>query len=239
MHQPSIVLNSEFSPEYKGSSPYSPQASETGLGVITWEAVYRDETRNNRDRVLGWLQHQVPKKRLDHILRVEQLAIELAWHHQLDVEKAAQAGLMHDLAKCFKPKTLLHMAEAEGLTLDPVELANPHLLHAAVGAIVARDTFQVKDVDILNAIRHHTLGEPEMSLLSCVVFLADTLEPGRGDTPELNHLRRVCRDDLHRAVWLTCDYSLTDLVSRQHLVHPQAVQTRNWAMQASQRSHRI
>jgi len=239
MHQSSIASSSEFSPEYKGSSPYSAQASKTGLGMITWEAVYRDETLNNRARVLGWLQDQVPKKRLDHILRVEQLAIELAWHHQLDVEKAAQAGLMHDLAKCFKPQTLLHMAEAEGLTLDPVELTNPHLLHAAVGAIVARDTFQVKDVDILNAIRHHTLGEPEMSLLSCVVFLADTLEPGRGDTPELNHLRRVCRDDLHRAVWLTCDYSLTDLVSRQHLVHPQAVQTRNWALQASQRSRRV
>jgi predicted HD superfamily hydrolase involved in NAD metabolism len=183
-----------------------------------------------RDRVIQWLQKHVPASRLQHILRVEQMAIELAQRHDIDPLQAAQAGLMHDLAKFFKPQRLLEMARAERLVLDPVDVANPHLLHAAVGAIVARDEFGIHDESVLDAIRHHTLGCPGMSSLSCVVFLADSLEPGRGDTPELVALRESSQQNLYRAVWLTCDESLRHLLSRAQQIHPRMVQTRNWAL---------
>lgn len=183
-----------------------------------------------RDRVLSWLQMHVPEVRLQHILRVEQMSVALAQCHGVNQEQAAQAGLMHDLAKFFKPQRLLRMAESEGLSLDPVEVANPHLLHAAVGAIVARDEFGVCDEAVLEAIRDHTLGQPGMSALSCVVFLADSLEPGRGDTPALAALRQVSQQDLYRAVWQTCDASLHYLLAGSRLIHPRMVLTRNWAM---------
>ena len=187
-----------------------------------------------RERVLLWLEDQVPPKRLRHILGVEQLATALAEHHQLDIEAAAQAGLMHDLAKCFKPKKLLRMAQVEGLTIDPVAIATPHLLHADVGAIVARDEFGVESTAVLNAIANHTLGSPGMDDLSCVVFLADALEPGRGDTDELNHLRQLSRTDLTAAVAQTCDRAIHHLLDHQALIHPRTVITRNWFWQASQ-----
>jgi predicted HD superfamily hydrolase involved in NAD metabolism len=186
----------------------------------------------SRDHVLTWLAEHVPDDRLQHILRVEQMSAELAQLHGLDVDQAAQAGLLHDLAKFFKPARLLEMARSEGLELDPVDQSNPHLLHAAVGAIVARDEFGVQDTAILDAIRHHTLGLPGMSLLSCVVFLADSLEPGRGSTPELEKLRQVAQQNLPQAVWLTCDDSLRYLIATRRLIHPRTVQTRNWFLQA-------
>lgn len=186
-----------------------------------------------RSRVLDWLTQNVPESRLQHILRVEETAIKLAHHHQLDVEKAAQAGLMHDLAKFFKPTQLVQMAQAEGLALDPVEQVNPHLLHADVGAIVARDEFGIQDPEILDAIRNHTLGRPGMSHLSCVVFLADSLEPGRGDSADLEELRQASWQSLERAVWLTCDYSVKYLLSTRRLLHPRTIQTRNWFLRAA------
>lgn len=190
-----------------------------------------------RQRVLDWLADNVPPARIQHILGVEQMAIDLARHHSLDVAKAAQAGLMHDLAKYFKSPRLLEMARAEGLPLDPVDEANPHLLHADVGAIVARDEFGVTDPDILQAIANHTLGQPGMSDLSCVVFLADSLEPGRGDTLELNHLRQVSFENLHQAVWMNCDASFHFLIAARRLIHPRAVHTRNWFLQHQSRSN--
>jgi predicted HD superfamily hydrolase involved in NAD metabolism len=193
-----------------------------------------------RKKVLAWLDQNVPSKRLQHILRVEEMAIQLAHHYHLNVEKAAQAGLMHDLAKCFKAKKLLQLAEQAGLTIDAVFAANPHLLHADVGAIVAQQEFGIEDEAVLDAIRNHTLGSADMSPLSCVVFLADSLEPGRGDTPELHQLREACWEDLHKAVWLTSEYTLKHLFDSQHLIHPRAVMTRNWAMQQTMqrgRSH--
>lgn len=190
-----------------------------------------------RQHILDWLAANVPESRINHILRVEQTAIDLAQVHSqrysLDVGKAAQAALMHDLAKYFKPQRLLDIAKKEGWTLDPVDEINPHLLHADVGAVVARDEFRVQDQEILAAIADHTLGRPGMSPLSCVVFLADGLEPGRGDTPELNKLRQISHQDLYQAVWLTCDYTLKHLVETHRLVHPRAVLTRNWFLQCS------
>jgi predicted HD superfamily hydrolase involved in NAD metabolism len=183
-----------------------------------------------RDRVLAWLKENVPPSRIEHILGVEQMSLELARHYQLDPAKAAEAGLLHDLAKYFPPQKLLQMATAEGIELDPILAASPHLLHADVSAIVARDEFGVTDSEILNAIANHTLGSPNMSPLSCVVFLADSLEPGRGDKPQLNELRQVSRENLYKAVWLTSDYSLKHLLKKRRLIHPRTIMTRNWAL---------
>jgi predicted HD superfamily hydrolase involved in NAD metabolism len=183
-----------------------------------------------RARVITWLQENVSEHRVNHILGVEAMSIDLAKHHHLDVEKAALAGLMHDLAKYFKPQRLLAMAQTEGLELDEVDMATPHLLHADVGAIVARDEFQVTDPEILQAIADHTLGRPGMSALSCVVFLADSLEPGRGDDEALQALRQTSSEDLVKAVWHTCDYSLQHLIATRKQIHPRTVRTRNWAM---------
>lgn len=191
-----------------------------------------------RQQVLDWLRQQVPESRVNHILGVEQMAIALAEHHGLDPEQAALAGLMHDLAKYFKPQLLLSMAKAEGLALDPVDEVHPHLLHADVGAIVAREEFGVRDGEVLAAIANHTLGRPGMSPLSCVIFLADTLEPGRGDTAELDQLRQASYDDLHQAIWLTCDYSFRHLVETRRLIHPRTLMTRNWFLQHCTRRSR-
>jgi predicted HD superfamily hydrolase involved in NAD metabolism len=186
-----------------------------------------------RDQVLTWLADNVPASRLQHILGVEQMSAELARHYHLDVEKAACAGLMHDLAKYFKPNVLLEMARNEGIEIDPVCEATPHLLHADVSAIVAKNQFRVQDEAVLQAIAHHTLGRPGMSPLSCVVFLADSLEPSRGNTPELERLRHVSKQDLYKAIWLTCDYSLKFLLDSRCFIHQRTISTRNWALDLS------
>lgn len=188
---------------------------------------------HQRQEVLAWLVENTPQSRIQHILRVEQMAVRLAQQHYLDSEKAGWAGLLHDLAKYFKSDRLLSMAKSEGLEIDPVAQANPHLLHANVSAIVARGQFNVQDEAVLQAISNHTLGKPGMDLLSCVVFLADGLEPGRGSSPELEAIRQVCLQDLYQAVWMSCDRMLKQLMETQRLIHPRMVLTRNWALQMS------
>ena len=184
-----------------------------------------------RENVLAWLSDRVPAARITHILGVEQTAGDLARHYGLDEVKARSAGLLHDLAKYFKPQVLLEMARAEGLELDSVLEANPHLLHADASAIVARDEFGVVDREILEAIANHTLGRPNMSQLSCTVFVADTIEPSRGNTAELEALREASLQNLYAAVWQTSDYSLKYLLETRCYIHPRTVLTRNWALQ--------
>jgi predicted HD superfamily hydrolase involved in NAD metabolism len=186
-----------------------------------------------RESVLNWLSERVPAARITHILGVEESAGNLARIYGLDEAKARSAGLLHDLAKYFKPQVLLQMAKAEGLELDSVLTAHPHLLHADASAIVARDEFGVVDREILEAIANHTLGRPNMSPLSCMVFIADTIEPSRGNTPELKALREASVQNLYAAVWKISDYSLKYLLETRCYIHPRTVLTRNWALQMS------
>ncbi|NJL46065.1 MAG: HD domain-containing protein [Leptolyngbyaceae cyanobacterium SM2_3_12] len=181
-----------------------------------------------RRQVLAWLEANVPPARVAHSLRVEAMAVDLAGCHGLSLDQAAQAGLMHDLAKYFKAERLLAMAEAHHISLDPVDQSYPHLLHADVSAVVAQQEFGLDHPELLAAIANHTLGRPGMSPLSGIVFLADSLEPGRGDSAELNHLRQLSRQDWGHAVYQTCDYTFAHLMAKRQPIHPRAVLTRNW-----------
>lgn len=185
-----------------------------------------------RQEVLTWLQQAVLEKRLQHILRVEKMAGELAQRHKLSVAVAQQAGLLHDLAKCFPPQKLLSVAATEGWQLDPAEIECPHLLHAPAGAVIARDTFGIQNEQVLVAIANHTLGSPDMDGISCVVYLADTLEPGRGDTPQLNQLRELSYQNLDTAVYETCVFSLKHLLENKRSIHPRTILTYNRFLQA-------
>ncbi|MCM1982663.1 bis(5'-nucleosyl)-tetraphosphatase (symmetrical) YqeK [Lyngbya confervoides] len=184
----------------------------------------------DRDRVLTWLYDHLPQRRVDHILRVEQVAEDLALVHGVDPEKSRQAGLLHDLAKFYPPDTLLSTARQQGHRIHPVEQAHPHLLHAWVSAVEANRLFGVESPEILAAIRNHTLGCPGMDALSGIIFLADALEPGRGEGAKLNQIRAWSQQNWHKAVWKTCDHTLKQLLKAGQMIHPQMLETRNWAM---------
>ena len=183
-----------------------------------------------RDRIISWLSQNVSNHRLKHILGVEETCITLARYHQLDEQQAAQAGLMHDLAKFFSPRKLLRMATEANIPVDEFCLNHPHLLHAEVGALVAHQEFNVNDPEILAAIGNHTLGAPQMSKLSCLVFIADVLEPNRGDNQKLAAMRNLATKNLYKCVQQTSDYSLEYLLSKQKIIHPRTILTRNWAL---------
>jgi predicted HD superfamily hydrolase involved in NAD metabolism len=117
--------------------------------------------------------------RYAHILRVARTAAALAHAHRLDVNQARVAGLLHDLARLYPGERLLAECAQRGMPIDAFERANPIVLHARLGAELARDWFGVTDEAILSAIRKHTVAAATMSPLDEIVHLADGLEPGR------------------------------------------------------------
>ena len=180
--------------------------------------------------VLAWLEAHVSPKRLEHILGVEKTAHALALHYCEDAQKAAWAGLLHDLAKHFPARKLLAEAHRFGLMVDPICQKNPHLLHADVGAELAQELFGETDLQVLNAIANHTLGNPEMDRLSQILYLADWIEPMRKG-PEVDHLRTIAWDNLDEAVMLGCFYVLEDLSKNGQPIHPRTQCTYTWLTQ--------
>jgi len=124
---------------------------------------------------------RVPKKRLKHMLRVETLAVRLARFWGVSEEKASVASLLHDIARDEPESFLLELAKDtdDSLVREMAETFAPIVLHAPVGALIARRDFGVGDPEILRAIALHTTGAPHMGRLAMIVFLADYCEPGR------------------------------------------------------------
>ncbi len=124
-------------------------------------------------------EHIAQEHRYAHIVRVARTAERLAHAHGVDPLQARTAGLLHDLARLYPGERLLRECAERGMPIDPFEEANPIVLHAPLGAELARDWFGVDDEAILSAIRKHTLAAATMSPLDEILYLADGLEPGR------------------------------------------------------------
>ena len=119
------------------------------------------------------------EQRYAHVVRVARMAGRLAARHGEDAAKARLAGIVHDVARLHSARRLVAECERRGLAIDEFERANPIVLHARLGAELARERFGIEDPDVLAAIRFHTLGSPDMPRLAEIVYVADSIEPGR------------------------------------------------------------
>ena len=139
-------------------------------------------------------------KRFEHTLGVEYTAAALAMRYGSDIDSARAAGLLHDCAKCLSDEKRLSICRKNHIPVTEVERKNPFLLHAKAGAYLAREKYGIKDPDILNAIRSHTTGRKNMSLLEKIIFVADYIEPGRKHAPNLTDIRKLAFLDINRAM---------------------------------------
>lgn len=139
-------------------------------------------------------------KRYEHTLGVEFTAAALAMRYDAPIMSAQLAGLLHDCAKCMSNDKKLSICEKYNISISEVEKRNPFLLHAKVGSFLAAHEYHVEDQDVINAILNHTTGRPGMSLLEKIVFIADYIEPGRKQAPNLAEIRKLAFVSLDQAL---------------------------------------
>lgn len=116
---------------------------------------------------------------LTHCENVAAAARTLAHRFGVDEADAELAGLLHDYARDDDDAGLPAAASELGVPALPFETEHPYLLHARVGAAMARRDLPGIGEAVLSAIEVHTVGALPMSDLDRVVFLADMIEPGR------------------------------------------------------------
>ena len=146
------------------------------------------------------LKKELDKERYQHTLGVMYTASCLAMAYGTDTEQAMFAGLLHDCAKCIPNSDKVKLCEKNHLYMSDVEKENPFLLHAKLGAFLAKSKYGVEDADILHAISVHTTGEADMNLLDKIIFLSDYIEPHRDKAPNLTEIRHLAFHNIDMAV---------------------------------------
>ena len=154
------------------------------------------------------------ESRFRHTVSVAHTAAALAMVHDASLFKALVAGMLHDCAKCYSDEELLSKCQKNGLPVSSVEEQNPSLLHAAYGAYLAQKKYAVTDPEILSAIKWHTTGKPEMTLLDKIVFTADYIEPYRNHSEKLPYIRGLAFQDINRAMVVMLAETLDYLVKK-------------------------
>lgn len=167
------------------------------------------------------MEKELEPKRYEHTLSVTYTAANLAAVHDVDVEKALVAGMLHDCAKCLSHKKQLALCVKHRVQLSELEEEeNSPLIHAKAGSILAKEVYGIKDEDILHAICYHTTGRPQMSPLEKIVYIADYMEPGRKhikrtasepSADRLTQIRRMAYRDLDEALFNILGDTLTYL----------------------------
>ena len=141
------------------------------------------------------LKKELDSGRFQHTLGVMYTAAALAMAHDADITKAQVAGLMHDCAKCMPGKKKLKLCAQKHMEVSDYEQKNTFMLHARLGAVLARDEYGIQDPEVLSAIEWHTTGKPEMTTLEKIIFIADYIEPGRKHAENLPQVRRLAYQD--------------------------------------------
>lgn len=211
----------------KGEKPQGlPQGVEAYLML---KGLYGDECwLPQGSQWLDKLYGMLSPKRFAHTLYVVAYARHLARKHGVELPKAVCAALLHDCAKCMPLEEMQAIACQHRLTGDEAILQDGNLLHSAVGAQVARDTFGVSDSEILNAIACHTLGRIPMTALDMIVFLADKIEASRASYPLLESIRQRAETDLSGAVRLSLESTVDYVTARGATVHPATLNVIHW-----------
>lgn len=168
---------------------------------------------------------ELDKERYEHTLGVMYTAASLAMCYDEDVEKALLAGLLHDCAKCIPGDTKIKLCNKYHLNVSDVEKENPSLLHAKLGAFLAAKKYHVKDKDVINAIASHTTGCPNMTLLDKIIYIADYIEPGRKELPNMAEVRKLAFADIDACLYRILEDSLAYLKSKNIPVDPMTEKT--------------
>ena len=179
----------------------------------------------DRDAALRALRETLTEKRLAHVLGCVQAARELAPGFGADVEKAADAALLHDITREICAEEQLKLCAKYGIMVGAMEADESALLHALTGAEAARERFGA-DAEIVEAIRCHTTGKAGMSPLDMTLCLADYIEPTR-KFKKVDTLRALAKVNPRAALLRAFDGTIVHIVRDDGLLHPQTVIARN------------
>jgi predicted HD superfamily hydrolase involved in NAD metabolism len=183
----------------------------------------------NNENILKFINNHLSEKRYNHCISVADEAVKLAKKYNADEEKAYITGLLHDICKDNTKIQMLQIIEKSDIMLSDVEKNVEKLLHAIAGAEIAQKELDIKDNDILNAIRYHTTGRAGMSALEKVIYIADFISADR-DYEGVDELRKAASVSMEEVMVQAIIFVIKDRLESKVAIHPDALMAYNEAV---------
>lgn len=175
------------------------------------------------------LKNRLTEKRYIHSLNVAESAKMLAKLYGYDEDIAYTAGLIHDCCKDTPAGLQLSYMLENGVELSEYEIDVAKLYHSICGSVFVKKEFGIENQDIINAVRYHTTGRKNMSLLEKIIFIADFISDER-DYNGVEIMREKAVKSLDEAIVEGLSFTIKDLIDQGRIVHPDTLDAYNDAM---------
>lgn len=177
----------------------------------------------SKEEMITYVKNKIGEKRFKHSLNTAKEAVSLAKRYNADEDKAYIAGLLHDVAKGLPKQELEAAASENNIEIDKYEKLNPELIHGKIGAAMVKRDLGINDEEILSAIKWHTTGYKNMTLLEKIIYLADIIEPGR-NFKETDKLRAIAYKDIDDAMIFGLRHVMKFVKSKGLTLHPNSLE---------------
>ena len=175
-----------------------------------------------------YVKDKLSEKRYKHSIAVMNRAVELAKKYGANEKDCMYAGLIHDVAKEVPKNQCVLLAEELGVSLDEIEKNNLLLVHAKIGAYIAKKRFNLSD-EICDAVRTHTTGCANMTLLQKIIYIGDYTSADR-DYDVAKEAYKIVLNNLDDAILFALKSTFIELIDREILIHPDAIDAYNYLM---------
>lgn len=177
--------------------------------------------------IKDFLSKTLSENRYIHSINVAFTAEKLAKLYGADPQKAYLAGLVHDCTREADIELQKTMLSSLNIQVDELTFQVKELLHAYTAEYIIRNHFKLDDEEVISAVRFHTTGKENMTILEKAVFLADVVEPGRS-FPGVEYIRQLSMNNMNEAVFAALDSSIKFLIGKRSLIHPNTLLARNF-----------
>lgn len=156
-------------------------------------------------------------ERFIHTMYTTMMAIKLNSCLKLNVDYAKLfiACTLHDIAKNMS----FNEAEKFCAITEDLKHAQKKVLHAYLGAYVAKKLFPELDDEILSAIYYHTTFRERMSTLEMLVAIADSIEASRNYSG-VDDLRRLTFENIDVGICAYLKKTVDYLVRKNEAIDP-------------------
>lgn len=179
------------------------------------------------DDYIKILKPLMDEKRFNHSLMVSKRAEDLARIYNCNVNHAATAGILHDICKRIDYDEQLKWIKKSDIMWDNATLKQESILHGISGAEYIQEVLGIYNIDIINGIRNHTTGRPNMTLFEKVIFIADLTSDDRV-YDNVDFIKQLSETNLDNAIAEVIRFNMVKVINGNYPLSELTVKTYNY-----------
>ncbi|MDD2524047.1 MAG: bis(5'-nucleosyl)-tetraphosphatase (symmetrical) YqeK [Endomicrobiia bacterium] len=186
--------------------------------------------KNLESNIFDYIYKKLSLERYNHTIYVYNFAKKLAMHYSENIYNVQIAALLHDCAKDMSLKESKRYILDKNIKIkyfDFLSLYAPQVLHSYIAADIAKNKFKITNIEILNAIKNHTVGRVNMSNCEKIIFVADSLSPDRKFKIRFISKKKLL-SNLDEAFKLVLQNKINYVVSKFQVLHPDIIDIWNY-----------